>query len=149
MKPMQKVILTIGLIVLICSCRNAGLEPKAKKTESADSIAITKSTENSQRTEAEAKAIIDGLYTRLVNGEDFTTLAKRYSEDPGTNSIGGRYDSVRKDIFVPEFEKVVFNLKINAISTPFLTEYGYHIATVIAIRNDERDVRHILITFKK
>ncbi len=62
---------------------------------------------------------------------------------------GGRYDSVGKDIFVPEFEKVVFDLKLNEISTPFLTEYGDHIATVIAIRKDERDVRHILITYKK
>ncbi|CAN5902520.1 hypothetical protein BH11BAC7_BH11BAC7_27390 [soil metagenome] len=141
--------LIIALIVLICSCGNAGLVPNAKKMEIADSIATAKAIGNPQRTEAEAKAILDGLYTQLIDGEDFEALANRYSEDPGTNTIGGRYDSVRKDIFVPEFEKVVFNLKINEISTPFITEYGYHIATVIAIRNDERDVRHILIRYKK
>lgn len=149
MKPTQKVILTIGLIVLICSCGNAGLEQKANEPVPDDSIATTKTTENPQRTEAEAKTIIDELHKRLVNGEDFAKLANRYSEDPGSNKYGGEYDSIRKNIMVPEFEKVVFNLKINEISTPFITEYGYHIATVIAIRKDELDVRHVLIRFKK
>ncbi|HET6990890.1 MAG TPA: peptidylprolyl isomerase [Bacteroidia bacterium] len=141
--------LTIGLIVLICSCENAGPEQKAKEIVSVDSVATTRTTENPQRTEAEAKAIIDGLYKRLINGEDFGVLANQYSEDPGTNKLGGEYDGVTKGVFVPEFEKVVFNLKINEISTPFITQYGYHIATVTAIRKGERDVRHILIQFKK
>lgn len=148
MKPAQKIILVIGLIVLVCSCENAGPGQKAKEP-APDSIATVKTTENPQRTEAEAKTIIDGLYKRLANGEDFAKLANQYSEDPGTNKCGGEYDSVRKDIFVPEFEQVVFSLKLNEISTPFITQYGYHIAKVIAIRKDERDVRHILIQFKK
>lgn len=149
MKLTPKVILAMGLVVLICSCRDVVPEQKAKEPEPVDSIATSKPIENPQRTEAEAKSIIDGLYKRLVSGEDFAKLATIYSEDPGTKLNGGRYDSVRKDIFVPEFEKVVFDLKQNEISTPFITEYGYHIATVIAIREDERDVRHILITYKK
>lgn len=149
MKPTQKAILTIGMVVLLCSCGDTSLEQKTKEPGSVDSVATTKSIENPQRTEAEAKSIIDGLYKRLVSGEDFAKLATIYSEDPGTKMNGGRYDSVRKDIFVPEFEKAVFDLKLNEISNPFITEYGYHIATVVAIREDERDVRHILITYKK
>lgn len=151
MKPTQNFILIISLIVLIGSCGNAGLEQKAKESMSDDTIDmhLLRHNEDPQRSEAEAKTIIDGLHKRLVNGEDFAKLANRYSEDPGTNTYGGEYDSIRKNIMVPEFEKVVFNLKINEISTPFITQFGYHIATVIAIREDERDVRHILIRFKK
>ncbi len=104
---------------------------------------------NSQRTENEAKVLIDSLYKKLINGADFKAMAKTYSEDPGSNKYGGEYDSITKGLFIPEFENVVFNLKVNEISQPFKTEYGYHIATVIARRNDEVDVRHILIQFKK
>jgi peptidyl-prolyl cis-trans isomerase SurA len=150
MKAAQKIILTtIGLVALMYSCEDAAPGLKPKEPTPVDSIAPTKSLEDPQRTEAEAKSIIDGLYKHLVNGEDFAKLATLYSEDPGTKLNGGRYDSVRKDIFVPEFEKVVFDLELNEISTPFVTEYGYHIATVIAIRGDERDVRHVLIRYKK
>lgn len=147
MNPIQKVILASGLIVLICSCSNS--EQEIKETKPVDSVATTKTIPTSQRTQTEAKTIIDELHKRLVNGEDFATLATTYSEDPGTKMNGGKYESVRKDIYVPEFEKVVFDLKLNEISAPFITEYGYHIATVIAIREDERDVRHILIMYKK
>jgi parvulin-like peptidyl-prolyl isomerase len=149
MNPTPKAILTIGLVALICSCGDEAFDQKIKEPGSVDSIAAIKPLEDPQRTEAEAKSIIDGLYKRLVSGEDFEKLATAYSEDPGTKQTGGRYDSVRKDIFVPEFEKVVFGLKPNEISAPFITEYGYHIATVIAIREEECDVRHILIRYKK
>jgi len=104
---------------------------------------------NSQRTEAEAKILIDSLYKNLINGADFKTTAKTYSEDPGSNRYGGEYDSITKGLFVPEFEIVVFSLKVNEISKPFKTEYGYHIAMLIARRNDEVDVRHILIQYRK
>ena len=104
--------------------------------------------EEPSRTKNDAKILADELYTRLTKGEDFAALANEYSEDPGSNTIGGRYDDVKMGIMVPEFEAVIFSLKENEVSQPFLTEYGYHIATVVAIRGDSRDIRHILIQFK-
>ncbi len=105
--------------------------------------------EDPKHTEVEAKTLIDELHTRLKNGEDFATLAKEYSEDPGSKESGGYYEHVTKGMMVPEFDKVTFELGLNEISEPFLTEFGYHIVTVTAIRENERDVRHILIQVNK
>lgn len=106
-------------------------------------------SEDPTRTEAEAKTLIDEIHTRLKNGEDFAKLANEYSEDPGSKELGGQYEHVTVGMMVPEFDKVTFELGLNEISEPFLTEFGYHIVTVTAIRENERDVRHILIQFKK
>lgn len=105
--------------------------------------------EDTKHTEAEAKTLIDELHTRLKNGEDFATLAKEYTEDPGSKESGGQYEHVARGMMVPEFDKVTFELGLNEISEPFLTEFGYHIVTVTAIRENERDVRHILIQVNK
>lgn len=121
------------LLMTFCSCGN--------ESESTG-------LEQPSRNEAEAKALIDELHTRLKNGEDFATLANEYSEDPGSNKLGGQYEHVTMGMMVPEFEKVAFELGLNEISQPFQTEFGYHIVTVTAIRENERDVRHILIQFK-
>jgi parvulin-like peptidyl-prolyl isomerase len=105
--------------------------------------------EEPTRTEAEAKTLIDEIHTRLKKGEDFAKLAGEYTEDPGSKETGGQYEHVTPGMMVPEFDKVTFELGLNEISEPFLTEFGYHIVTVTAIREGERDVRHILIQYKK
>jgi parvulin-like peptidyl-prolyl isomerase len=112
-------------------------------------MSFAQTTATSQRTEAEAKKIIDGVYKELIAGADFARMAIRFSEDPGSNNSGGEYDSLKRGMFVPEFEQIVFNLKVNEISKPFITQYGYHIAVLLARRDDVVDVRHILIQFKK
>lgn len=127
-------ILIACLLLTFCSCGN--------ETKPAVS-------EDPSRTEAEAKTLINELHTRLKNGEDFAKLAGEYSEDPGSKEEGGQYEHVTVGMMVPEFDKVTFELGLNEISEPFLTEFGYHIVTVTAVRENERDVRHILIQFKK
>jgi len=98
-----------------------------------------------QHTDAEAKNIINDISQKLSNGADFATLAKLYSEDPGSSARGGYLDTMTVGMMVPEFENVVFSLKENEISKPFKTQYGYHIATVISRGKDYVVGRHILI----
>jgi parvulin-like peptidyl-prolyl isomerase len=148
MKSIRNIILAAILIFSICSCGNSVQEETGNIPVKTKPTVPLQTVEDLPRTQVQAKIFIDSLYKRVQNGEDFATLANKYSEDPGSNKSGGEYDGVKIGIFVPEFEKVVFNLKLNEFSTPFLTEYGYHIAKVIAIRKGERDVRHILIRFE-
>lgn len=84
-----------------------------------------------------AKARIDSIYNVVVAGGDFSDLAKRYSEDPGSAADGGMLPWFGKGMMVPEFEEISFSLNDGEISKPFSTSYGYHIVK----RLSHRDVR--------
>ena len=101
------------------------------------------------RTKPQAKALADVLFKKLVAGADFATLAKEYSDDPGSQSKGGKYLNVHLGDMTPEFEKVVYNLTINLVSKPFLTPYGYHIARLSSRNGNVYSFRHILISFSE
>jgi parvulin-like peptidyl-prolyl isomerase len=73
-----------------------------------------------------SKAQAEDVYQQLKDGGDFTALAKKYSQDPGSKDNGGKY-TVRRGETVPPFELTSFNLDVNEISRPVKTEYGYHI----------------------
>ena len=84
---------------------------------------------------------------RINKGETyFSTLARFYSEDPGSARKGGEYGFTGRGQLTPEFANVVFNLTDpKKISKVFETEYGYHIAQLIERRGDRVSYRHILI----
>jgi peptidyl-prolyl cis-trans isomerase SurA len=96
----------------------------------------------------EAKDRLQKLRDRIEKGEDFAVLAALYSEDPGSAVKGGNYDTLKRGMFVPEFEAVAFQLKLNEVSKVFETSFGYHIVQLLAKRGEEIGVRHILITPK-
>lgn len=73
--------------------------------------------------EDEAKDIL----RRLKKGEDFVTLAKEKSTDPGTKDKGGDLGFFRRGQMDPEFDKVAWSLKEGEISNPVKTRFGYHI----------------------
>ena len=97
---------------------------------------------------SETKKKLDKLKDRIKKGESFGTLAILYSEDPGSSRNGGLYTSIKRGMFVKEFEAVMFSLEEGEVSDVFKTEYGYHIAVLEERREDEVDVRHILMTPK-
>ena len=84
---------------------------------------------------------------RVEKGEiAFSTLARLYSEDPGSARRGGEYGFQGRGEVVPEFANVVFNLTDpKKVSKVFETEYGYHIAQLIEKRGDRVSYRHILL----
>ena len=71
------------------------------------------------------KAQADDLYTQLENGADFAALAKKFS-DTGSKANGGKL-TISKGQTVAPFDQTAFLLKVNDISKPVKTEFGYHI----------------------
>ena len=86
-------------------------------------------------------------YTDRVNkGESsFQTLARLYSEDPGSARRGGELGLVGRTTLDPAFATVAFNLTDpKKISKIVESEFGYHIIQLVEKRGDKVNVRHIL-----
>ena len=95
---------------------------------------------------AKAKARIEELRTRIVEGgEDFATLAKRFSDDAGSGSQGGDLGWQKRGTFVPEFEAMVYKLELNQVSPVVETQFGFHIIQSLERRGNVVHSRHILI----
>lgn len=86
---------------------------------------------NAVRNEDQARLQARDLYDRLVAGEDFAELAKKYSDDPGSKNSGGDLGFVAPGVFAPEFQVRLDQLKAGEISPPFRTQFGWHVASVI------------------
>jgi len=82
---------------------------------------------------AAALATAQKVRADLVGGADWTAEAKQYSDDTGSKDKGGDLGVITKGEMVPEFETAVFSLKLNEISQPVKTQYGYHVIQVTAI----------------
>jgi peptidyl-prolyl cis-trans isomerase SurA len=102
----------------------------------------------SKEAKAAAKEKLNTLRERILKGENFSTLAVLYSEDPGSARKGGELGLVPRGTFVPEFEAAAYNLKQGEVSKIIETEFGYHILQLIERRGEQINVRHILITPK-
>lgn len=86
-------------------------------------------------------------YTKRVTegSTTFATLARLYSEDPGSARMGGEMDYVGRGMLDPAFAAVAFNLTDpNKISKIVESEFGYHIIQLIDKRGDKIKCRHIL-----
>ena len=82
---------------------------------------------------------------RIINGEKFSTLARIYSEDPGSARKGGELGMASKSIFWPAFSDAAMSLKPGVISQIVETPDGFHIIQVLEKKGDMFNARHILI----
>ena len=103
------------------------------------------------------KAKADALYAQLKGGADFAALAKANSEDTGSKDNGGKLTISRGQTVAP-FDKKAFELKVNEISTPVKTEFGFHIiealgavkpAKVTPLKDVKDAIRQQLVQAKK
>jgi peptidyl-prolyl cis-trans isomerase SurA len=86
-------------------------------------------------------------YTDRINRGDasFSTLARLYSEDPGTARRGGELGLSGRGMLDPAFATVAFNLTDpKKVSKIVESEFGFHIIQLIEKRGDKVNVRHIL-----
>jgi len=95
-----------------------------------------------------AYRLADSLSQALRAGADFATLARRYSQDPGSREQGGELGYFRRGQMVPEFERVAFGLRPGHISPPVLSAFGFHVIQVQRSDPAEVQARHILIVPK-
>ena len=98
--------------------------------------------------EAAAMAVKERLLSlreRVINGERFATLARIYSEDPGSARRGGELGMASKSIFWPAFSDAAMALRPGVISQIVETPDGFHIIEVIEKKGDMFNARHILL----
>ena len=98
--------------------------------------------------EAAAMAVKERLLSlreRVINGEKFATLARIYSEDPGSARRGGELGMASKSIFWPVFSDAAMALRPGVISQIVETPDGFHIIEVIEKKGDMFNARHILL----
>jgi peptidyl-prolyl cis-trans isomerase SurA len=115
-----------------------------EQPESAKLSQILLKIEPSQKTLDSLKDFAFMILMRAKAAEDFSELAKKYSEDPSANQ-GGDLGFLKKGEILPEFEMKAFSLKPGEISDLVQTSLGYHIIKLEEKKGDEIHVRHILI----
>ena len=77
--------------------------------------------------------------------KSFETMAKLYSEDPGSKQNGGRYEINKNEKqWDPDFKNAAFRLKEGQVSPVIKSKFGYHIIQMVSRNGDDAVIRHIL-----
>jgi peptidyl-prolyl cis-trans isomerase SurA len=106
---------------------------------------IVKTPQVSDEAKIAAKTRLEEFRDRSLKGENFSTFARMYSEDPGSAARGGEIGFTNRGEFYPEFENVAYSLQPGEISSVVETKAGYHIIKMIERRGDRINVAHILL----
>lgn len=91
----------------------------------------------------QARQQLELLRARLLEGGDFSELAKANSQDLGSAADGGDLGWSSPGRMVPQFEEVMNTLQPGEISEPFKTRFGWHVVEVLERRqhDDTSEVR--------
>jgi|TARA_B100000085_G_scaffold74781_1_gene67178 peptidyl-prolyl cis-trans isomerase SurA len=89
------------------------------------------------RTEDDTELELNNLRQRVIDGESFESLAKEFSEDPGSALQGGDLGWLGLGVLAEEFEATMLEMEIGEISPVFQTEFGFHFLEVLAKRSHE------------
>lgn len=108
---------------------------------------ITQTPKVTQEEINRVKDELRGFAERINSGEtSFSSLARLYSEDPGSARRGGELDYTGRGTLDPAFANVAFNLTDpDKVSKVVESEFGFHIIQLIDKRGDRIKVRHILM----
>ncbi len=128
------------------------LEFKVEKTPEEQEAERKKFEEMLKPVNDETKKKAEEVLEKAKNGEDFSELAKEYSQDPGSKDNGGDLGFAKKGKFVPEFDKVLFDdkdFKVGEVYPKLVeTQFGWHIIKKLEERgegeNKEVHAQHIL-----
>ena len=89
------------------------------------------------RTENQAEVLINDIYKRLKEGEDFKQLARQFSEDPGSKMDGGELGWSNPGDYDPAFEMTLNATELGQLSEPVKSSFGWHIIEVMDRRNED------------
>ena len=83
------------------------------------------------------KKELEEVRVRALDGEDFSLLAKEFSEDPGSASRGGDLDWLSVGETAPAFEKMMLETPLMEFSVVFESQFGFHFLQVLEKRTDD------------
>jgi len=127
-------------IIKVVEKRDAGERQTVTETKAQHILLTANTIRNEDATRAQAYE----LYDRLKKGDDFATLAKKFSDDPGSKNSGGDLGWQPPGVFAPEFQQQIDTLKPGALSEPFHTQFGWHVAKL-----EERRTRDITVEARR
>ena len=104
-------------------------------------LLITKDKTEPEKNETRRK--MEKILDRARRGEDFSALARQYSEDPGSKDNGGLYEQFSRGDMIKPFEDAAFTLPIGEISGIVETEHGYHIIKIIEREKHDRPLEEV------
>ncbi len=87
--------------------------------------------ESEIRSEKQTEDLINEIYKRIKDGEEIQILARVYSDDPGSKLDGGKLDWAPRGVYDKKFEEVMLKTKINDVSKPFKSSFGWHVLKVL------------------
>ena len=90
-------------------------------------------------------AQLNALKVRIQNGEDFEVLAREYSQDPESASLGGDLGFWHLGELAPAYEAAALALQPGEVSDPVVTPSGFHLIQLIVREKDRYNSRHILL----
>jgi peptidyl-prolyl cis-trans isomerase SurA len=106
---------------------------------------IVKFAQVSRQQKQAARQKLETLRERILAGEDFATLAREFSEDPGSAEDGGELGFFKKKELVPEYEAAALRLEPGQMSNVIESMFGFHLIQMIERKGQEFNTRHILI----
>ena len=98
--------------------------------------------------EAEARRKLVGLKERLDNGADFAELARLHSNDLSA-AKGGDLGWMYQGDTVPDFEKAMDALKVNQVSEPIQSPFGFHLIQVLERRTEDATAERQRLTARQ
>ena len=85
------------------------------------------------------------IQVELASGEDFSVIARRYSDDEGTREQGGELGWMSRDLLVKPFGDAAWGARPGATIGPVQTQFGLHFIKIERQRGSERFLRHLLL----
>lgn len=122
----QPIVTEAGIDVVKLVAKNDNARVLIPEWQTSHILARADDTQNA----AMAEQKINALYNELQKGADFANLAATYSDDSGSAQQRGSLGWVGEDQMVPEFENVMKNTEKGDYSTPFRSQFGWHILKV-------------------
>ncbi|HEX8757511.1 MAG TPA: peptidylprolyl isomerase, partial [Steroidobacteraceae bacterium] len=92
---------------------------------------------NALQDDATVRQRLEQIRQSILKGESFAVAASASSQDPGSASQGGDLGWQSPDVYDPSFAAAVEKLKVDEISEPFKTRYGWHIAQLLGRRSHD------------
>ncbi|GAB4130562.1 MAG: peptidylprolyl isomerase [Ignavibacteriales bacterium] len=102
----------------------------------------------SEKVKKSAYKFAASLIDSIKLGKDFSVLAKKYSDDPGSKNQGGDLGTVKRGVFYPEFEAAAYSLKPGETSAVVESPVGFHVIQLLERKGEAIHARHILIKIK-